>query len=62
MIVNGLNLNDLLTLPARRQHGTFLPVVNVDAFLVKVLIESTAEVANLLILTELQLVLLIVLV
>lgn len=49
MFVEGRDLYDLLALPARSQHRALLPVVDINRLLVEVLIETTTEVANLLI-------------
>ena len=46
MVVQGLDLNDLLTLPAGREHGALLPVVDVDRLLVEHLIVASAKVAR----------------
>ena len=46
MIVQGRNLDDLLTLPASCEHGTFLPIVDINGLFVEVLIVLTAEVAD----------------
>lgn len=47
MILQVLNLDDLLALPTCSEHGTILPVVDVESFCVKIFIEAAAEVTNL---------------
>ena len=47
MFVKTTDLNNLLALPASRQHWALLPVVDIDRLLVEVLIILTAEVASL---------------
>lgn len=49
MFVESRDLYDLLALPARSQHRALLPVVDINRLLVEVLIETTTEVADLLI-------------
>ena len=51
MIVESLDLNDLLALPARGQHGALFPVVDIDTFLVEFLVKASTEVTDLLIFT-----------
>ena len=46
MVVQSLDLNYLLTLPAGREHGAFLPVVDVDRLLVEHLIVASAKVTG----------------
>jgi len=46
MIVQCLNLNDLLTLPAGREHWALLPVVYIDRLLVEWFVIPPAEVAR----------------
>ena len=46
VLIERLDLNDLLTLPAGRQHRTLLPVVYVNGFFVEVLVVLAAEVAH----------------
>lgn len=49
VFVQLLDLNDLVTLPARHKHGAFLPVVNVDRFSIKRRIVPVAERTHLLV-------------
>lgn len=51
MVVQCANFDDLLALPARRQHRTLLPIVNIDRLTIKVLVIASAKVAHLFILT-----------
>ena len=50
VLVQTLDFHDLLALPACSQHRAFLPVVDINRLLIKVLVEPTAEVADLLVL------------
>ena len=62
MVLNLLDLNDLITLPAKSQHRALLPVVHIQGFLVEVGVVSAAESAGTLInLVLLRLLLLLVL-
>jgi len=54
MLIQGVHLNDLLTLPTGGKHWAILPVVNVDRLLVKVLVEASAEIADLFILIHVK--------
>lgn len=47
-----LNFNDLLALFAAMQHGTVLPVVNIDVLGIEVLVEASAEVAKMVVKDE----------
>ena len=47
VFIERLDLNDLLTLPARGQHWTLLPVVYINGFFVEVLVVLPTEVAHL---------------
>jgi hypothetical protein len=47
-----LNFNDLLALFAAMQHGTVLPVVNIDVLGIEVLVEAAAEVAKMVVKDE----------
>ena len=49
MIIQTSDLDDLLALPARRQHRALFPVVNINRFLVEILIILSAEVATFLV-------------
>lgn len=55
VLVHLRDLDYLLALPARRQHGTLLPVMDIDRLLVEVLVERPAEIANLLVLSHSEL-------
>ena len=46
VLIERLDLDNLLTLPAGRQHRTLLPVVYVNGFFVEVLVVLAAEVAH----------------
>ena len=46
MIVQGRNLDDLLTLPASCEHRALLPIVDINGLFVEVLVVLTAEVAD----------------
>ena len=48
VLVHLLDLDDLVTLPTRRQHWTLLPIVNVDGLIVEARIVSATKVACLL--------------
>ena len=48
VLVHLLDLDDLVTLPTRRQHWTLLPIMNVDGLTVEARIVSAAKVACLL--------------
>ena len=45
VLIERLDFNDLLTLPASGQHRTLFPVVYIDGFFVEVLIVLAAEIA-----------------
>ena len=45
MVLQGFNLNDLLTFPATGEHRTVFPVVDVNGVLVEVFVHFVAEVA-----------------
>ena len=49
MIIQTSDLNDLLALPACRQHRALFPVVDINRFLVEILIILPTEVATFLI-------------
>lgn len=49
MVVQGRDLDDLLALPASRQHRARLPVVDIDGLFIKVFVVLPAEVASLLV-------------
>ena len=49
VVVQGLDLDDLLALPAGREHGTFAPVVDIYRLSIKRLVILSTELANLLI-------------
>lgn len=46
MLVQAADLNDLFTLPARREHRAFLPVVNINRLFIEVFIILAAEIAR----------------
>ena len=50
VIVQGLNLDDLLALPAGREHWTLLPVMYIDWLVIEAFIVAFTKVASLLIL------------
>ena len=49
MLIQTANLNDLLTLPARRQKRALLPIVNINRLFVEIIIILAAEITRLLI-------------
>ena len=52
VVIQGAYLYHLLAFPTGSQHGTLLPIVNINWFAVEVFVIATAEVANLLIFFE----------
>ena len=46
MLLNLLNLDDLLALPAGREHRTLAPVVNIQRIIVPVRIIGPAELTD----------------
>jgi hypothetical protein len=52
MFVHALDLNHLLTLPACGEHGAFLPVVDVNGLLIKIIVERSTKVAHLIVIME----------
>ena len=61
MVFNLLDLDDLVALPTKSQHGAFLPVMHVQSLLVKVWVVSTTKSAGIIFHLFFHLLLLVVL-